>query len=437
MNHFFKTFVAFFFSLLFIQAAQAENYSENYIVTYENHNQSQNQAPLILNRSGQIQLLRLKQVQNEQMLVEALGSGVEIISSLWLVNASEIKIQKSQLKNLIKLDFIKAIQPVRTVKLINFEQPKIQNEISFPEYTYGLNIIGLKALQQKYPDIRGQGVRVGILDTGLDTRHPAFKNKTVTFRNFVNPKDQNPIDDHSHGTHVAGTVSALPVGKKYVGIAPDVNLIIGKVFSKTGSSSDAETLKALQWMADPDGNPDTQDHAQVINNSWNVDYDEKNKNPYEDLFCIAVKNLKDLSIISVFAAGNDGPDDDTIKVPGSCADAVTVAATDVSDAVVSFSSRGPVLWPGGKLDKPDLAAPGYQVYSTVPGSSFSNKSGTSMAAPHVTGALALLLQINSDPQLAVETLLNNTTDFGAKGFDYKFGRGRLDVLKASESLLSQ
>lgn len=301
------------------------------------------------------------------------------------------------------------------------------------KYTYGLKKVNYPLAVTKFPELSGTGVIVGILDTGIDANHPDLKGKVAAFKNYINSSSTVPTDDNGHGSHVAGTIAGGNKSGTVIGFAPNVKLVIGKVFSKYGSSVDADMLKSMQWMADPDGNPATADYPKVINSSWNLDDGNmKIQNPDHEPFCIAINQLLELGTLSVFSAGNDGPSKDSIKIPGSCPNAITVASTDESDIIANTSSRGPSVWKAVSVAKPNLAAPGVDIYSVEPGNSYKYRSGTSMATPHVTGAVALLIQANptKSTEEIRQLLYQGTFDLGVSGFDESFGFGRLDILRS-------
>ena len=143
-----------------------------------------------------------------------------------------------------------------------------------------------------------------------------------------------------------------------IGVAPGASLIVAKAFGRYGGSDDKDLLAALQWIADPDGNPATADGAKVVSCSWNVDPVGGTPSSTDDPFCQALENLRRFGIVPVFSAGNDGPGSGSIKPPGACPAAFTVGATDDVDRLADFSSRGPSHWRDVELIKPDVVAPG-------------------------------------------------------------------------------
>src|SRR5690606_11996836 len=129
------------------------------------------------------------------------------------------------------------------------------------EPPWGLKHIGIEKLRKEFPTITGKNIRVGIIDTGIQSRHPELKDKLEVFKDFIN-RMELPYDDHGHGTHVAGTIAGNEVG-----LAPGSRLIVAKGLAGDGSATDADLLSAMQWMFDPDGDPKTPDQPQVVSNS--------------------------------------------------------------------------------------------------------------------------------------------------------------------------
>lgn len=302
-------------------------------------------------------------------------------------------------------------------------------------FTYGLEKIGVPEMRQAKPELTGKGVTVGIVDTGIDAAHPEFKNKNIVFKDFVGTKT-TPYDDNGHGTHVAGTISGIGANGTQIGIAPEVNLVIAKVFTAQGGASLSGLMRGMEWIADPDGNPNTNDKPRVVNNSWGGSMDG---DLAKDPFLPAVMTWVQLEIFPCFAAGNEGPGASTVGSPGGLPPAFAVGATDSDDNVADFSSRGPV---SGTMDgkavkyvKPDVSAPGHKIVSAFPGGKYATLSGTSMATPHVTGATAILFQ--AFPQMNIaqmkDLLMKTSDDLGETGKDNDFGAGRIHLPRAFEA----
>lgn len=342
--------------------------------------------------------------------------------SLWLARSTFVELDRAELYRV-----------AQSKKVLSITDARRRAHLT-ESYTSGLEKSGVPELRKSHPDFDGRGVRVGIIDTGIDSFHSDLAGKVLKFRDFIGRSDNSPYDDHGHGTHVAGTVAGGSTSGTAIGIAPGAKLLIAKAFSRYGNSDDRGLLEALQWMADPDGNPNTLDAAHVVSSSWNIDGD-LNRSPEEEPFCVAVENLVNLGIVPVFSSGNDGPGGNTVKVPGACPAAVTVGATDDYDRIAEFSSRGPVHWRNMDFIKPDIVAAGVDVYSAAAGGGYTYKSGTSMSTPHVAGALAIVRQLN--PSISVSKLSSKlfqaASDLGTPGLDPIFGFGRLWIPGAAQA----
>ncbi|WP_328966430.1 S8 family peptidase [Streptomyces sp. NBC_00239] len=271
----------------------------------------------------------------------------------------------------------------------------------------------------------GKGVKVAVLDTGIDVNHPDFAGLIDGTVSFV--PDEGVTDVNGHGTHVAGTIvgSGTASGGDNQGVAPGADLYVGKVLGGAeGSGQDSWVMAGMQWAAESG--------ADVVNMSLGNSYPTDGSDPMSQ----AVDALSaQYGTLFVIAAGNAGPE--SISAPGAAASALTVAATDKQDRLASFSSTGPLAYSGGM--KPDIAAPGVNITAArsqqmTDGAEglYRTLSGTSMATPHVVGAAAMLAQQHPDwtgKQLK-EHLMST-----AKGLDggyspYEVGAGRLDVAAA-------
>jgi len=271
----------------------------------------------------------------------------------------------------------------------------------------------------------GAGVKVAVLDTGVDATHPDLAGRIADSKSFI--PGQEVRDGHGHGTHVASTIagSGAAAGGKHKGVAPGARLIVGKVLDDTGSGSDSSAIEGMEWAA--------ASGAKVISMSLGAGPTDGT-----DPMSQAVNALSAATgALFVIAAGNSGEAGaETVSAPGSADAALTVAAVDKSDAWATFSSQGPRV--GGGL-KPDVAAPGVAIAAaraagTTMGSPvdehYTAANGTSMATPHVAGAAAIMAQRYPDwtgPQLKA-ALMSTAKDDALSVF--KQGAGRVDVARA-------
>jgi subtilisin family serine protease len=313
------------------------------------------------------------------------------------------------------------VQPDGEKHILGFPDKSTFSVPEAEDYTYGLKNIGVPELRKSYPDVTGKGVVVGIIDTGIDPNHPAFKGKKIVFKDFTSQNKKDPYDDNGHGTHVAGTITGLGSLPAY-GIAPDVELVVAKVFSASGGATDSILLEAMEWMLSQ--------NVRVVSNSWGGSQDDTalENNPYNKM----VQAWVDKNIFPSFAAGNEGPSSRSVGIPGGLPIAYAVGAVDSADKTASFSSRGPIEWDDVSYDKPEICAPGVKVYSSVPGGKYASYSGTSMATPHLSGVVALML--SAKPCLTVEETkkILAETSKNIQAPLRECGSGRLDALAAVE-----
>jgi len=257
----------------------------------------------------------------------------------------------------------------------------------------------------------GTGVKVAVVDTGIDLSHPDLK--VYGGYNAIYPA-KTAADDNGHGTHVAGIIAALnnPIG--VVGVGPQINLYSVKVLDRRGSGYVSDIIEGLDWAI--------QNGIQVVNMSLGTNSDVES-------FHDAVIRARNAGIVLVAAAGNDGA---AVDFPGAYPEVIAVAATDSANTVASWSSRGPEV---------DLAAPGVSIFSTYKDKTYKTLSGTSMATPHVVGAVALVLtrpvgayDLDGDgawdPQEVQNKLEATATELGSAEKDYLYGAGLLNAFAA-------
>jgi len=297
--------------------------------------------------------------------------------------------------------------------------------------------------------ITGQGRLVMGIDTGVDPTHPAINHK---WRGNTVPASQawfdpgggstTPNDCDGHGTHTIGTMAGRSTTTAdTVGVAIDAQWIAAKTICSSPHTSNS--VAAFQWAMNPDGNPSTiTDMPDAIGNSW---YDPNVSNECTGIYKTTLDAVEASGIAVVFSAGNSGPSASTITKPKNISTTeVNVFAIGAIDGVqylggnnnpiASFSSRGPSVCggTGSFLIKPEVSAPGNNVRSSYPGGGYSTLSGTSMAAPHVVGAIALLKQYAptlTGAQIKM-ALYNTAKDLGTAGEDNTYGMGLIDLYAA-------
>jgi serine protease AprX len=312
----------------------------------------------------------------------------------------------------------------------------------------------------------GQGVVVAGQDTGYQWDHPALINQyrgwngSAANHNYNwhdaihscsgNPCGCNlvaPCDDYGHGTHTMGTMVGYDGGSNQIGMAPGAKWI-GCRNMDQGTGSPSTYSECFEWFIAPtdlnDQNPDPTKAPDVINNSWGCPPSEGCTDPL--VLQTVVANTVAAGIVVVVSAGNDGSSCSTVTEPPAIySDVISVGATDSADNIASFSSRGPVTVDGSGRLKPNVSAPGVNIRSSVPPSTYQGGwSGTSMAGPHVAGEVALLLsavpswtgQVDEIATQIEQTAVPRTTSQSCGGVpgstipNNTYGWGRIDALAA-------
>lgn len=272
--------------------------------------------------------------------------------------------------------------------------------------------------------LTGKGTKVAVLDTGIDSAHPDLADAVIEARDFSN-STTGPADKYGHGTHVASIVTGK--NDKYTGVAPDTKLLNGKVLGDRGNGNESNVIAGMQWAA--------AGGAQVINMSLGSDFPSDGT----DIVSQAVNTLTArYGSLFVVASGNTGG----IVGPPAAADAaLTVGAVDSADVLAPFSSRGPRF--GDDAIKPDITAPGVNIVAAKAKGSFLDgklpnvgenhfvMSGTSMAAPHVAGAAAILAGQHPAWKAAdLKAALMNSAKAQPNVSVFEQGAGRVDVAQA-------
>lgn len=324
------------------------------------------------------------------------------------------------------------------------------------EVLWNISMIGADRVWDEF-NVRGEGIVVGQSDSGVDGDHPAFAKQYRGLNsgddyNWFDPWDgtTSPNDEGGHGTHTLGTI----LGADGIGVAPGAQWI-GCVNLDRNLANPALYLDCMQFMLAPfpiggdpflDGDP-TQ-AADVINNSWGCPEIE-GCDPNALLY--AAENLRHAGIFVVVSTGNDGPNCETVASPLSLYDSVfSVGAVDWFGDMADFSSRGPVIVDGSGRVKPDIVAPGVDIFSALPEGTYGPNSGTSMAGPHVVGVVALIWSaqpdlvgdIDATEQLIIDTAQPYTGDtslgcFTGENPSNAYGFGVVDVYEAVKQALEK
>ncbi len=277
----------------------------------------------------------------------------------------------------------------------------------------------------------GRGVVVATLDSGVDPTDPDLAARWRGGTNsWYDPYDQHPsapTDLSGHGTGVTGVMVGGSGSGSAVGTAPDAQWIAARVFNDAGAASVSAVHAAFQWVLDPDHDPSTADAPHVVDASWSI-----GSGPGCDLtFRPDVLALRAAGILPVFPAGNFGPGQSSSVSPANYPESLSVGGVDATGRVVGSSSRGPSTCGGRARVFPDVVAPGKNVYTTDRYGFFQVVQGTSVAAPHAAGLLALLL--SASPGLTADqqwSLITTTSrDLGVVGPDETYGNGLVDAVE--------
>jgi subtilisin family serine protease len=322
------------------------------------------------------------------------------------------------------------------------------------------NIAKVRAPEAWALGYTGHGVVIGGQDTGYQWSHAALvdhyrgwdgtnADHNYNWHDAIHTNDshygsanpygydtQAPCDDHSHGTHTMGTMVGDDGLGNQIGMAPGAKWIGCRNMDR-GWGTPATYTECFEWFLAPTDlngqNPDPSKAPDVINNSWGCLPEEGAIDPL--ILQTIVERVRAAGIVVVVSAGNSGPGAGSVSDPPAIYDAAfTVGATDSGDVIAGFSSRGPVSVDGSFRMKPDIAAPGVNVRSSVPGGYAGGWNGTSMAGPHVAGLVALLL--SAHPELkgevdAIERIIEQTAvPCGASVPNATYGWGRIDALAA-------
>jgi subtilisin len=342
---------------------------------------------------------------SERALVK--GAGGSVKHSYTLVPAVAAKLPAAAVRGLERNPRVTVIEPDGRVQAIDYAS-ELNN-------SWGVKRIGAGDVHTG--GNLGTAVKVAVIDTGIDYRHPDLASLYAGGHDFVN-KDADPMDDNGHGTHVAGSAAAVRDGAGVVGASPQAALYGLKVLDAGGGGYWSDIIAAVQWTAD--------NGIQVTNNSYG-----SSSNP-GTLVKAAFDNSYAAGVLHIGAAGNSGSTSgkgDNVGYPARWDSVVAVAATDQADNRARWSSTGPAV---------ELAAPGVSINSTWLNGGYRQASGTSMASPHAAGTAALVIaagitDTNGNGRIndEVRQALNDTAlDLGATGRDPHYGFGLISAVAA-------
>ncbi|UCD93357.1 MAG: S8 family serine peptidase, partial [Candidatus Zixiibacteriota bacterium] len=394
-------------------------------------------------------LSKLRQMQTADL--------VSNIKSHWIINVVSAEVAASEIENISSRSDVSFIYQLPEITLIE----PVESGTDAPETVSadagGIepNIIAVGADSAWALGYTGEGRVVCSFDTGVEGLHPSLFDKWKGHDGDSAAAWFDPVGGESfphvftniiapeHGTHVMGIMvgqdDSAQLSKDYIGVAPGARWISAAVINILGAS----IIDAFEWAADPDGDPNTIDDVpDVINHSWGI-FDSAIG--CHDYFWDMIDNTEALGIVNIFSAGNEGGEPMTIRNPANRAidslNSFAVGAVNTTfEVIYGSSSRGPSICnpSSQEMIKPNLVAPGEKIWSSVPSTFIKSRSGTSMAAPHVSGAVAILRQYAPDATVdeIKEALLAGcrpTSDSGELP-NNDYGWGLLNIPASLEAL---
>lgn len=377
-------------------------------------------------------IITYKHQVNDNDITSLHNAGAQPIKKLGIINGVVVTVPSAAATN--KLKALQGVANVESDALAFATAPPSKTEpvVTQPAQTtpWGITRSGAP---EAWSTSRGAGVKVAVIDTGIDKTHPDLVNNIAGGVNFVQSGRGARVtvdpsawsDDNGHGTHVSGTIAAVDNTIGVVGVAPQAKVFGVKVLNSAGSGYVSDIISGIDWSVT--------NNMQVMNMSLSMP-------THVQALQGAITAAENAGVISVVAAGNTGDSDaltNNIGYPAKYSNVIAVAATDNTDRIASFSSDG---------EEVDIAAPGVNIYSTTRGGGYTTLNGTSMATPHVAGVVAAMLAAPVVPQADTNQdgvwsaqevrayLLATSNDLGAPGQDVFFGQGIVDAREAVTGL---
>lgn len=363
-------------------------------------------------------------------------NGAEVHQKFWVMNSFHLKAIPQVIVDIATREDVGLIYHNGTVHAIPVE-PSLNPEPTSRAIEWGVQKIMADSCWNA--GYTGSGVILGMCDTGVDYEHPALEGKWTGYWHDAINGQTTPYDDHYHGTHCMGTIlggDGFGSFTEDIGVAPGATYVAAKMLDESGSGTYAQCEEGLQFMADLKDSVD----IKAVSNSWG------GSNAADTFFYPVMRTYISIDLLPIVANGNNGSEP---GCPGSYSNVIGVGATDSNDDIASFSNPGPApdqhpfndestwLRADWNLIKPQISAPGVNVRSAEPGGGYQELNGTSMATPHVAGAVGLICSKN--PTLTPKTLysiLLDNVDEPSQGSPYPnndYGWGRLNAWKSVQA----
>ncbi len=375
--------------------------------------------------------------QSQEPLLATLSKrteAVEKVKQFWVINGLHVKATPAVIKEIASRNDVARILDDAIVTI----NPIIPSDKTATAKGIEWGITKIQADKCWEIGITGEGVLIGVVDTGVDFEHPALKDKWSGHWYDAVGGSEKPRDGHGHGTHCAGTILGGDGPGSFehdIGVAPGAKYAAAKGLNDQGSGSSSQLIECLQFMA----NIKEKDDIKAVSNSWGGSSGEY----YWEVF----KTLRAIDIVPLVANGNNGSQGSgSVSSPGDYPHVIGVGATDNSDKRAAFSSLGPApekapwndrsFWfrDDWNYVKPNISAPGKDINSCIPGGDYKLMSGTSMATPHMCGVVALLFQKNRNltSEMVYSLLLDNGDEVPAYTTypNQELGWGRVNALKS-------
>ncbi len=390
-----------------------------------------------------------RNIIDKLLSLKAPGS-IKSIKQFWIFNGFSAVADKQTIDEISKMDGVEKVYLNKKIFLMENMPDKVISTLASATIEPNIVQIGADKVWATF-GLRGDGVKIGVADTGIKRTHPDLVGKIEKNAYVIGAHDSDPdtlvepssaadtgADDYrGHGTHVAGIIAGGNSSGASIGVAPNAKILNVRVFDPSGASdvsTDTMVLTGVEWLIS--------NEAKVINLSLGGAATSEVDPFWEE----QTGRWKALGVFVSCAIGNyqvevppQAPINQT-SPPGNSPSAFGVGAVDVSDNVTSFSRRGPVFSGVVEIEKPDITAPGSSIKSSLNNGAWGAMSGTSMASPHIAGIVALILQGNPLIDVdGIKELLKNTA-YKKSGVTYHsrdYGWGRADAFNAITFLVNE